>query len=78
MWLTLWCYLCLMLGVIFTGDYGNAKVSALISTGNFSVDSHSPGGAAFIMFISIWTGALAICGLLALRKSHLQKVLPTS
>jgi hypothetical protein len=73
MWLTLWCDLCLIQGVMFTGNYGKAKIAAVISVGNFSVDSHSHGGAVFIVFISIWTAVLAICGLLAFWKAELQK-----
>jgi hypothetical protein len=65
-WLTLWCDLCLIVGVIFTGTYG----SAVINIGSFSVDSKTHGGASFIVFIAMWTGALAICGLL---KSRIQK-----
>jgi hypothetical protein len=65
--LTLWCDLNLMLGILFTGQYGNAKISAVMTIGGFSVDSNSYGGAPFITFISIWTAALAICCLLALH-----------
>jgi hypothetical protein len=78
MWLTLWCDLCLILGVSFTGSYGNTKVAALIRVGDFFVDSHSRGGASFLVFIAAWTGALAIGGLWAFRKSRLHPVLPTS
>jgi hypothetical protein len=69
MWLTLWCDLCLILGVILTGNYGNAKIAAQIKISDFSVNSSSHGGAVFIVFISVWTAALAIGGLLAFRKS---------
>ena len=78
MWLTLWCDLNLILGVILTGNYGNVKTAAVIKIGDFSVNSSSPGGSNFILFISIWTGALAISGLLALRKSPIKHILSTS
>jgi hypothetical protein len=78
MGLTLWCDLNLILGVFFTGTYGKAKVSAQIAFGNCMVDSHTHDGAVFIMIIAIWTAALAICGLLALRTSPLQTTLANS
>jgi len=78
MWLTLWIDLCLILGVLFTGTYGNIKMASEIKINNFLVDSNSHDGAVFITIISIWTGVLAICSLLAFRKSHLQNALPTS
>jgi hypothetical protein len=72
MCLTLWCDLCLMLGVVLTGHHGKTTVSALIRVGDFSVDSNSPGGAAFIVVIAAWTGALALSGLCALLKGNHQ------
>ena len=77
-WLTLWVDLCLMLGVLFTGSYGNVKMVAQITIGSCSVDSHTHDGAAFIMVIAIWTALLAIGGLLGLRKSKLKTALSAS
>jgi hypothetical protein len=68
---TLWVDVCLMVGVFFTGTYGHAKIVAQITVGSCSVDSQTPGGAAFIMFIAVWTALLALGGLAALRAPRL-------
>ena len=70
MYLTLWCDLNLILGVLFTGQYGHMSETAQITVGGFSVNSATHDGAVFIMIIAMWTGLLAICGLLGLRNSR--------
>jgi hypothetical protein len=71
-YLTLWCDLCLITGVYFTGNYGGAKVMAQITVGSCSIDSRTHDGALFIMMVAVWTGVLALGGLLGLRKIRLQ------
>lgn len=72
MWVTLWMDFCLVLGVVFTHEHGQAKIAAVISLGDYSIDS-THGGASMILFISVWTAALAALGLRALGQAHQEK-----
>jgi len=58
-WATIYADICLIVGIIFTGQYGSLKVSAYINFGH-AITSDSNGGIATILAIVIWTGVLAM------------------
>ena len=70
-WMTLFVDACLLLGCITTGWFGDGYPHAQIQIGSFQVSSLMPGGAAFISFISVWTGVLSYACLWFERRSRL-------
>lgn len=70
-WMTLFVDACLLLSCITTGWFGNGYPHAQIQFGSFQVSSLMPGGAAFISFISVWTGVLSYACLWFERKSRI-------
>jgi Mn2+/Fe2+ NRAMP family transporter len=57
--MTLFVNSVVILGSAFTGTFGNDLPYAHMKVGAFEVNSRTPGGAAFIIFVCLCTGVLA-------------------
>jgi hypothetical protein len=66
-WLTLVGDSVLLTCAVLTGCFGNGYPYAEMRVGSFKVTSLMPGGAAFLSFIAVWTGILAVAVLCLMR-----------